>query len=60
MDWRKLPSLNGLRAFCAVADTGSYSLAADQLDVTHAAVSQHVKALEKRLGVALVMRTGRA
>ncbi len=59
MDWLRLPPLNGLRAFSAVAETGSYSLAADRLNVTHAAVSQQVKALEKRLGIALVMRTGR-
>ena len=59
MDWLKLPPLNSLRAFSAVAETDSYTLAADRLNVTHAAVSQQVKALEKRLGVALVMRTGR-
>ena len=59
MDWLKFPPLNSLRAFSAVAETASYTLAADRLNVTHAAVSQQVKALEKRLGVALVMRTGR-
>lgn len=59
MNWSKLPPLNSLRAFSAVADTGSYSAAADQLNVTHAAVSQQVKSLEKRLGVDLVERTGR-
>jgi LysR family glycine cleavage system transcriptional activator len=59
MDWLRLPALNSLRAFAAVAETGSYSLAADRLNVTHAAVSQQVKQLESRLGVPLVMRTGR-
>jgi LysR family glycine cleavage system transcriptional activator len=59
MDWLRFPPLNSLRAFSAVAETGSYTLAADRLNVTHAAVSQQVKALEKRLGVSLVMRTGR-
>ena len=59
MDWLRLPSLNSLRAFSAVAETGSYTIAADRLNVTHAAVIQQVKALEKRLGVALVVRTGR-
>jgi len=59
MDWLEIPPLNALRAFAAVAGTGSYTLAADRLNVTHAAVSQQVKALEKRLGVALVMRVGR-
>ena len=59
MDWLKLPPLNSLRAFSVVAETGSYTLAADRLNVTHAAVSQQVKALENRLGVVLVTRTGR-
>jgi LysR family glycine cleavage system transcriptional activator len=59
MDWLGLPPLNSLRAFSAVAETGSYTSAADRLNVTHAAVSQQVKALEKRLGLALVTRTGR-
>lgn len=59
MDWLKLPSLNSLRAFSVVAETGGYTLAAGRLNVTHAAVSQQVKALENRLGVALVVRTGR-
>jgi len=59
MDWMKLPPLNSLRAFSAVAETGSYTLAADRLNVTHAAVSQQVRALEKRLGIPLVTRVGR-
>ena len=59
MDWLRLPSLNSLRAFSAVAASGSYSLAAGQLNVTHAAVSQQVKTLEKRLGLSLVTRVGR-
>jgi LysR family glycine cleavage system transcriptional activator len=59
MDWSSLPSLNSLRAFSVVAETGSYSLAASRLNVTHAAVSQQVKSLEERLGVSLVVRDGR-
>jgi LysR family glycine cleavage system transcriptional activator len=59
MDWLKLPPLNSLRAFSVVAENSSYTLAADRLNVTHAAVSQQVKALENRLGVVLVTRTGR-
>ncbi len=59
MDWLKLPPLNSLKAFSAVAETGSYSQAADRLNVTHAAVSQQVKALEQRLGASLVHKTGR-
>lgn len=59
MDWLKLPPLNGLRAFSAVAEAGSYTLAADRLNVTQAAVSQQVKVLEKHLGLTLVTRRGR-
>lgn len=60
MDWMSLPPLNSLRAFSAVAETGGYALAANRLNVTQAAVSQQVKALEKRLGVSLVARQGRS
>lgn len=59
MDWLKLPSLNGLRAFAAVAATGSFTRAAQKLNVTHAAISQQVKALEDRMGLPLVARSGR-
>jgi LysR family glycine cleavage system transcriptional activator len=59
MDWSTLPPLNSLRAFAAVAEAGGYTRAADQLNVTHAAVSQQIRTLERRLGVALVRRTGR-
>jgi len=59
MDWRELPSLNSLRAFCAVAETGSYSRAGTALNVSHAAVSQQIKGLEAHLGLALVERAGR-
>lgn len=59
MSWTDLPSLNSLRAFATVAETGSYSRAGSSLNVSHAAVSQQVKALEARLGVTLVIREGR-
>ncbi len=52
--------MNALRAFSAVAEAGSYTAAADHLNVTQAAVSQQVKSLEKHLGVALVSRRGRS
>jgi len=48
-----LPSLNALRAFEAMARTGRATLAADELRVTHSAVSRQVKALEAALGVRL-------
>ena len=59
MNWLNLPPLNSLRAFAAVANAGSYAAAAGRLNVTQAAVSQQVKALEKTLGIALVTRVGR-
>lgn len=48
-----LPSLNALRAFEAMARTGRATLAAEELRVTHSAVSRQVKALEAALGVRL-------
>ncbi|NPV23849.1 LysR family transcriptional regulator [Bradyrhizobium aeschynomenes] len=51
-----LPPLNALRAFEAAARHLSFKLAAHELHVTPAAVGQHVKALELRLGVRLFAR----
>ncbi|QDH75057.1 LysR family transcriptional regulator [Brevundimonas sp. M20] len=48
-----MPSLNGLRAFEAMGRTGSATRAAQELNVTHSAVSRQVKALEAALGVRL-------
>jgi len=48
-----LPSLNALRAFEAMARNGRVTLAAEELHVTHSAVSRQVKALERTLGVRL-------
>jgi len=59
MDWLNLPPMNGLRAFSVVAEAGSFTLAAERLNVTQAAVSQQVKALERHLGLALIARRGR-
>lgn len=49
-------SLRQLLSFRAVADTGSFHGAADALDYTQSAVSQHVAALEAALGVRLFDR----
>ena len=59
MNWTNFPSLNSLRAFAALAETGSYTGAGVKLSVSHAAVSHQVQALEARLGVSLVIREGR-
>lgn len=50
-------SLNALRAFEATARLRSFSVAADELAVTHGAVSRHVRALEDALGLPLLTRT---
>jgi len=55
---RNLPSLNALRAFEAAARLGSMTAAADELHVTHGAVSRQVKQLERDLGLALFHRVG--
>lgn len=56
---RELPPLNALRAFEAAARLGNLSLAADELHVTHGAVSRQVRALEEHLGLALFVKDGR-
>jgi DNA-binding transcriptional LysR family regulator len=48
-----------LAAFCAVVERESFSQAAARLGVTQPAVSQQVRALEKRLGKQLLDRSGR-
>lgn len=56
---RHLPSLNALKVFEAAARHVSFSLAAAELNVTHAAVSRHIRDLEVALGAKLFQRTGR-
>jgi LysR family glycine cleavage system transcriptional activator len=53
---RRLPFLNGVRAFEAAARRGGFAPAAAELGVTAAAVSRLVRLLELRLGVALFER----
>jgi len=50
---RNLPPLNALRAFDAAGRHQSFSRAADELSVSHSAISRHVRGLEARLGVQL-------
>jgi LysR family transcriptional regulator, glycine cleavage system transcriptional activator len=56
---RRLPSLNALKAFEAAARSESFTQAADELFVTHAAISRHIRELEEYLGTDLFTRTGR-
>jgi DNA-binding transcriptional LysR family regulator len=48
-----------LRTFATLAERGSFTRAAEHLDLTQAAVSQHVQRLEKRLGPLLIRRPRR-
>lgn len=54
-----LPPLNALRAFEAAARRGGFAAAAEELNVTPAAVGQQVRHLEELLGVKLFERDGR-
>src|SRR5260221_524432 len=57
---RRLPPLGALRAFEAAARHVSFSRAAEELNVTPAAISHQVKQLEAWLGVPLFRRLTRA
>ncbi|MBB3233583.1 LysR family transcriptional regulator [Phyllobacterium endophyticum] len=50
---------SGLAVFLAVAESGGFTPASAHLGVSPAAISQAVKALEAKLGVALFVRTTR-
>ena len=56
----RLPPLNALRAFEAAARHLSFAKAAEELNVTPAAVSHQIKALEEILGTKLFRRAKRA
>ena len=56
----RLPPLSALRAFETAARHLNFSRAADELSITHSAVSHQIKALEGQLGVPLFRRSGRA
>jgi DNA-binding transcriptional LysR family regulator len=51
--------LRQLRSFVAVAQRQSFTRAAEDLHIAQQAASQHVKALERALGVALLRRNSR-
>lgn len=53
---RRLPPLNTLRVFDAAARRSSFSAAADELCVTHSAVSHQIRQLEDWLGQPLFVR----
>lgn len=51
--------LEQLRAFAAVAETGSFTRAAEKLYTSHSTVSRAVSALERELGAVLIERDNR-
>ncbi len=51
--------VDGLRAFVATAQAGSFTAAADQLGVSNRLTSKYVAELEDRLGTRLLQRTTR-
>lgn len=57
---RSTPPLTWFRSFEAAARNLSFTAAADEIGLTQSAVSQQVKSLETRLGVALFLRKPRS
>jgi DNA-binding transcriptional LysR family regulator len=56
----KADQLSGLIALKAVAEKRNFTAAAEMLNISASAVSQAIRQLEKRLGVALLSRTTRS
>jgi DNA-binding transcriptional LysR family regulator len=56
----KLNHLDGLMAFCKVAQHRGFTAAAAELEVSPSALSQAIRQLEERLGVRLLNRTTRS
>jgi DNA-binding transcriptional LysR family regulator len=54
-----MDTLDGMKAFAAVAETGSFTEAARHLRLSRALVSKYVARLEDRLGARLLSRTTR-
>jgi LysR family hydrogen peroxide-inducible transcriptional activator len=52
--------IHQLRYFCAVARSGSFTRAAEQLGITQPSLSQQIRVLEKQIGTPLFERLGRS
>jgi len=59
IDLRQLPPLKSLKGFEATARLGSVRGAAEELNLTHPAISHQIQTLEDSLGVKLFSREGR-
>lgn len=59
-DFRRLPNLSALRAFEAAARYESFTKAAEELHLTHGAISHQVRRLEADLGLLLFNRNGKS
>jgi LysR family glycine cleavage system transcriptional activator len=59
MIWDDIPSLAALRAFEYAARHRSFSAAERDFNMTHAAIGQHVRALENHISQSLMQRQGR-
>lgn len=59
LNYRLLPPLNALKGFEAAARLGSFRRAAEELHVTHVAISHQVQQLETDLSCLLFTREGR-
>jgi len=57
--YRTLPPLGALIGFEAAARLGSFSLAAEELNLTQSAISHQIRTLETQLDQPLFLRTGR-
>src|SRR5258708_12827192 len=55
-----LMDVDQLRTFLAIAETGSFTRAADVVFKTQSAVSMQMKRLEERIGRPIFVRDGRA
>src|SRR5918999_1954759 len=55
----ELLSLQQLRCFCAALELGSFTAAAEALRVSHPAVAEQIRKLERVLGADLFVRAGR-
>lgn len=60
IDLRKLPPLKSLKGFEATARLGSVRGAAEELNLTHPAITHQMQVLEADLGVKLFARKGRS